>query len=85
VIASGITAAQEARIKLARLLAGLGHNMEVPYPDIPTKAKAQAYIGLDMKKLNNEKKEFLETTLTEWMQKAENRESGYRTKTLMDY
>jgi nitrite reductase (cytochrome c-552) len=85
VIASGITAAQEARIKLARLLAGLGHNREVPYPDIATKAKAQAYIGLDMKKLNNEKKEFLETTLTEWMQKAETRESGYRTKTLMDY
>jgi nitrite reductase (cytochrome c-552) len=43
---------QDARLKLARVLANLGHNEPIPYPDISTKAKAQEYIGLDMKKLN---------------------------------
>jgi nitrite reductase (cytochrome c-552) len=71
VISTGITRAQEARIQLARLLADLGHNEEVPYPDISTKAKAQAFIGLDMEKLEGEKKIFLETVVTDWLKQAE--------------
>src|SRR5690606_31386585 len=54
-IANGITIAQETRIKLARLLADLGHNQEIPYPDIATKEKAQEFIGLDMENLHEEK------------------------------
>jgi len=77
VIATGIDIAQEARVKLARLLATLGFNEELPYPDISTKAKAQAYIGLDMEKLNTEKQEFLETVVPIWIQKGKERESGY--------
>jgi nitrite reductase (cytochrome c-552) len=80
IISGGITLAQEARIKLARLLASLGFNQEVPYPDISTKAKAQAYIGLDMKKLNEEKKIFIETVLPEWINAGEEREKGYDNK-----
>ena len=82
IIASGITIAQEARLKLSRLLASLGHNEEVPYPDISTKASAQTYIGLDMKKLNQEKQEFLQTILPEWIKKAEERENQYPVETL---
>jgi len=77
VIANGITFAQEARIKLARILALKGYNREVPYPDITTKAKAQKYIGLDMAKLNADKEVFRKTTLEDWMKKAEERESKY--------
>lgn len=77
VIANGITYAQEARIKLARILAQKGFNREVPYPDIATKAKAQKYIGLDMAKLNADKDVFRKTTLVEWMKKAQERESKY--------
>jgi len=77
VIANGITYAQEARIKLARVLAQKGFNREVPYPDISTKAKAQKYIGLDMAKLNADKEVFRKTTLVEWMKKAEEREAKY--------
>ena len=65
-IANGIAIAQEARIKLARRLAELGHNQEIPYPDISTKAKAQEFVGLDMDQLNAEKKEFLETVVPLW-------------------
>ena len=49
IITTGIEIAGEGRVKLARLLASMGHNEEVPYPDITTKAKAQTYIGLDVK------------------------------------
>jgi nitrite reductase (cytochrome c-552) len=77
IIAAGITIAQDARIKLSRLLASLGYNKEIPYPDISTKAKAQAYIGLDMNELNREKEEFLETIVPQWNKTAEEREETY--------
>jgi nitrite reductase (cytochrome c-552) len=79
-IANGITIVQEARIRLARLLADLGHNEEIPYPDISTKAKAQKFIGLDMEQLIAEKKEFLENVVPEWIKQAEQRESAWDTE-----
>ena len=66
IVASGIEIAGEARVKLTRVLAGLGWTGEVPYPDIDTKAKAQAFIGLDMKALNEEKSEFINKVLPTW-------------------
>ncbi|MBN2666843.1 MAG: ammonia-forming cytochrome c nitrite reductase [Bacteroidales bacterium] len=80
IITGGITEAQEARVKLARLLASLGYNQEIPYPDISTKAKAQEFIGLDMEKHNEEKKVFLETVLPGWIEAANEREKGYDLK-----
>lgn len=79
VIASGIDIAQETRIELARLLIALGVTEEVPYPPIETKAAAQEYIGLDVEKLESEKKEFLEKTVPEWLKEAEAREATYTT------
>ncbi len=77
VIANGIVFAQDARVKLARLLALKGITGEIPYPDISTKAKAQQYIGLDMAKLNAEKAEFKKIVLPEWVRIAAERESKY--------
>lgn len=77
VVSTGITIAQETRIALARLLAELGFNREIPYPDISTKAKAQRYIGLDMKTLNAEKRDFLKTIVPQWDKEAEEREETY--------
>jgi nitrite reductase (cytochrome c-552) len=77
VIANGIAMAQDARIRLARVLAQKGFTGEVPYPDITTKAKAQQFIGLDMNKLNSEKDEFIRTVLPVWVKQAEDRESRY--------
>ncbi len=76
VIGTGIDIAQETRIKLARLLAQLGHNEEVAYPDIETKAKAQKYIGLDMENLNSEKQAFKENVLPKWIEEAQAREKS---------
>ena len=75
VIATGITTAQEGRIKLARLLIALGYDGEVPYPDITTKAKAQEFIGLPMEKLKEEKQKFLKELAPEWDKEAKARES----------
>ncbi len=76
IIAGGIAFAQDARIKTARLLADLGENMEIPYPDISSKAKVQAYIGLDMKKLKEEKKVFLDNAVPQWKNAGKEREKS---------
>jgi nitrite reductase (cytochrome c-552) len=82
VIGTGIVLAQEARLKLARLLASLGHNEEIPYPDLSTKQRAQEFIGLNMDQLREEKAEFLETILPKWIEKSKAREAVYPTTTL---
>lgn len=78
-IATATEMAQEARVKLSKILFKLGFEGEVPYPDISTKEKAQKYIGLDMPRLHAEKAEFINTVLPEWKKKAEAREAGYKT------
>lgn len=77
IISSGIEIAEEARLKLSRLLASLGYNDIIPYPDIETKAKAQKFIGLEMDKLNAEKKEFLKIIIPKWREDAAAREKTY--------
>jgi nitrite reductase (cytochrome c-552) len=80
IISTGINIAQDARIKLARLLATMGHNLEIPYPAIETKTKAQAFIGLNMEQLNSEKQEFLRTIVPKWIEEAKEREKKYPTE-----
>jgi nitrite reductase (cytochrome c-552) len=77
VIGGALAIAQDARIKLARILAGLGHFEKVPYPDITTKEKAQEFIGLNVVELKTEKKEFLETVVPKWDSIAREREQNY--------
>lgn len=75
IISSGIEKASEARLEIARVLADLGYNKPVPMPDLATKEKAQKYIGLDMSKLNAEKKDWKEKRLPVWLEKAKAREA----------
>ncbi len=82
IVASAMAKGQEARIKLARLLAELGHNQPVTMPDISTKAKAQEYIGLDMDKLNKDRARFLDEVVPKWLEKAAEREATYNTTEL---
>ena len=80
VLGSGLAEAQEARVKLVRLLATLGHNEPVPMPDISTKEKAQKFIGLDMEKLINDKEKFKNNALPKWLEEAKEREAKMGTK-----
>jgi nitrite reductase (cytochrome c-552) len=59
------------------VLANHGKNQPVPYPDIATKAKAQAFIGLDMAKMNAEKAAWIKMVLPGWDKKAKERESAW--------
>ena len=77
IISSGIGIAHEGRLKLARLLLAKGFEGEVPYPDISTKAKAQAFIGLDVEKLEAEKKQFMNTLVLDWIKEATARQAEW--------
>lgn len=76
IISTGIQKAQEARLKIATLVFELGHRGTIPVADVSTKSKAQAYIGLDMDKLIDEKKKFLEEIVPEWQKAAKKREDA---------
>ncbi len=74
VLGTSIQKAQEAR----RLLLGVlhAHGAKPPVmPDLSTKEKAQAYVGLDIAKLKQQKKEFLENTVPKWDKAAAEREA----------
>ena len=66
----GLVQAQEARLMLSKVLAKHGFIGDVPMPDISTKEKAQAYIGLDMPKLKEKKQKFLNTVVPKWVEEA---------------
>ncbi|MFQ5804234.1 MAG: ammonia-forming cytochrome c nitrite reductase [Candidatus Methylomirabilales bacterium] len=75
VLGSALGKAQEARLLLAHVLIKHDVSVPVPLPDITTKEKAQAYIGLDMEKLKQAKAKFLKIVVPEWDKKAEERQS----------
>lgn len=77
IIASGIVIAQDARVKLARLLAKLGFNEEVPYPPIETKAAAQEYLNMPMERYREQKEKFLKEVVPRWEEIAKEREENY--------
>ncbi len=78
VLGTSIQKAEEARRFITQVL--IKHNASpiVPFPDLSTKAKAQAYIGLDMKKLNEEKTEWRKKVLPTWDAKAKERQGDVK-------
>lgn len=80
VIGSGTNKVQDARLKLARLLASLGFNEELPLPDIDTKEKAQKYIGLDIEKMEADKERFTKNLVPKWLENAKKHEAAYDSK-----
>jgi nitrite reductase (cytochrome c-552) len=76
-LASAIQKGESARAEIARILARRGYTDPIPLPDISTKAKAQAFIGLDMPKLRADKEEFLNTIVPKWDAAAKARQATY--------
>ncbi len=72
ILGTSIEKSQQSRIILARILSKYGINKEIPYPNITTKQKAQDYIKLDVEKLQQEKQEFVEEVIPQWLERAEN-------------
>ena len=69
-LAGAMTYAKDARLEISHVVAKHGFVGTIPIPDVSTKAKAQAYIGLDMKALNQKKQQFLDTIVPEWVKVA---------------
>lgn len=76
VLGTSIDKVGEARKELALVLVKKGLSYPVKLPDISTKAKAQAVIGLDMEKLKADKADLLKTTAVEWDKKAKERQGS---------
>lgn len=74
VLGSSIQKAEEARTGLVRVLAKHGYVEPVQIPDISTKAKAQALIGLNMKDNIAKKEDFLKNVVPQWDKAAEARQ-----------
>ena len=70
VLGTSIEKGYEARISLQRLL--IKYNVKsVSVPDISSKAKAQKVVGLNVAKLEADKKRFLEVLVPQWEKKYE--------------
>lgn len=67
VLGTSIQKSQEARIILASVFARYDQPYPIESPDISTKAKAQKYIGIDMEKQREMKKEFKNDILPKWL------------------
>ncbi|MBM6993142.1 MAG: ammonia-forming cytochrome c nitrite reductase [Prevotella sp.] len=69
-LAGAMEYAKDAQTECVRVAAQHGWTKEIPMPDISTKEKAQAYIGLDMKTLKARKQQFLQTIVPQWIETA---------------
>lgn len=70
ILSNGLYYAQQARLSVAKVLAHHGYTADVPMPDLSTKAKAQAYIGLDMTDKVQKKAAFMKNIQPKWIQEA---------------
>ena len=73
ILATSVDKAQQARLMLFKVHARYGVK-EVSYPDISTKEKAQTFIGLNIKTLQEEKKVFLDNIVPRWDAHAKDRQ-----------
>jgi len=70
IMAHALDKSYQAQLEIQKVLFALGVKDEIPLPDISTKAKAQEYIGLEMKSLRQKKEEFNSVIVPKWKAKA---------------
>ncbi len=67
ILAHSLDRALLAQLELQKVLYKLGFTDDLKIPDLSTKAKAQAYIGLNMAELKDKKGQFTKTTVPAWI------------------
>ncbi|MGE5496446.1 MAG: ammonia-forming cytochrome c nitrite reductase subunit c552, partial [Syntrophothermus sp.] len=77
-LATSIQRAETARTRLAAILTLLKVPLPVPIPDLTTKAKAQAYLGFDMRQFSKEKAKFIESDVPLWDKQTVEREKQFK-------
>jgi nitrite reductase (cytochrome c-552) len=78
ILATSIQRAEAARGRLAAILTSLGVKLPVQLPDLTTKAKAQAYLGFDMREFSKEKANFIQSEIPKWDKQAQEREAQFK-------
>lgn len=63
-----IEKAYQAQVLLQKVM--IAHNVNFTMPDVSTKEKAQAYIGLNMAEKKAAKDKFLQTVVPQWIEEA---------------
>jgi nitrite reductase (cytochrome c-552) len=71
ILAHSLDRTLQAQLEIQKVLFALNVNPDIKMPDISTKAKAQEYIGLDMKKLKEKKENFKNQVIPEWLKQAQ--------------
>ncbi|OQY76022.1 MAG: hypothetical protein B6D45_04735 [Ignavibacteriales bacterium UTCHB3] len=74
VVSTSLAKAEEARKALAIILIKHGKSYPIALPDISTKAKAQAYLEMDLKAMYADKEDFLNTVAKQWDETAKKRQ-----------
>ncbi|MDX9789950.1 MAG: ammonia-forming cytochrome c nitrite reductase [Candidatus Kapabacteria bacterium] len=74
VLGTSIEKAEKARGMINVILTKLGKQIPVQLPDISSKEKAQAYIGIDLEKERADKMQLLETVVKGWDDNAQKRQ-----------
>lgn len=69
ILAHSLDRTMQAQLELQKVLFAHGVT-DVVMPDISTKDKAQAFIGLDMKTLKDKKEKWIKTVVPQWLEKA---------------
>ncbi|MCX6234142.1 MAG: ammonia-forming cytochrome c nitrite reductase [Bacteroidetes bacterium] len=82
ILAASIGKAQDARLLLTRILNARGIYSPIELPELSTKEQAQIYIGLNLEKAREEKKQFLDIITPYWLKQAVEREAKYTLKQL---
>jgi len=75
ILGAAINNAQPARLEITRVLVGREIADPVPLPDFSTKAKAQQYLGLQLEKLQQDKRDFLQKVVSERVKAAQERQA----------
>ncbi len=70
ILSHSLDQAHQARLKISKVLAKHGFYGDVPMPDISTKEKAWAFIGVDGAKKQADKKKFLQTIVPQWIKEG---------------
>lgn len=69
-LADAMEYAKDAQLECQKVAGQHGWKGSIPLPDISTREKAAKYIGLDMPKLRQQKKQFLDIVVPKWIETA---------------
>lgn len=69
-LADAMEYAKDARLQVARIVARDGYTGTIPLPDLSTREKAAEYVGLNMRQLRSQKKDFLDSVVPKWIETA---------------